>query len=70
MKNSDRIESIGNCVTSVYENIERGVVGTYKKFESAVVGHFVSLTDKCIEVLFLRDGESVAEARERLAFKK
>lgn len=50
-----------------YRKIEDSVVGGYRKIETGVVEGFGKLTDKCVEVLFARDGESAEEARKRLA---
>lgn len=50
-----------------YRKIEDSVVGGYKKIETGVVEGFRKVTDKCVEVLFARDGESVEAARKRLS---
>jgi hypothetical protein len=42
-------------------------VDGYKKMETGIVEGFTKVTDKCVEVLFAKEGESVAEAKERLA---
>ena len=46
------------------------VVDGYKKIETGVVEGFEKVTDKCVEVLFAREGESAEQARERLAGKQ
>ena len=53
-----------------YKKIEDGVVGGYKKIENGVVEGFGKVTDKCVEVLFARDGESVEDAKKRLSPKE
>ena len=49
------------------EKTSNGVVTGYKKIENGVVEGFGKVTDKCIEVLFAKDGESVEEAKARLS---
>ncbi len=62
-------EKIANAVVDGYQKIESGVVNGYKKIESGTVEGFQKVTDKCIEVLFARDGETVEEAKARLREK-
>ena len=50
-----------------YQKIEEAVVGGYKKIETGVVKGFSKVTDKCVEVLFAKDGESVEDAKKRLS---
>ena len=49
-------EKIAESVTGGYKKIEDGVVGAYKKVEDAFVGKFLT-----------HDGESVEDAKKRLA---
>ena len=42
----------------------------YKKIETGVVNGFGKVTDKCVEALFAKDGESVAQAKARLSGKE
>jgi hypothetical protein len=60
-------EKIAETVVKGYKWIESGVVGGYKMIENSFVEGFAKLTDKCVEVLFAKEGESAAEAKERLA---
>lgn len=62
-------EKIAEGVVKGYKKIETGVVDGYKKIENGVVGGFEKVTDKCVEVLFAREGESVEEAKARLSGK-
>lgn len=39
----------------------------YKKIEDGVVEGFKKVTDKCVETLFAREGESVEDAKKRLS---
>lgn len=56
-------------VVDGYKKIEDGVVTGYKKMETGVVEGFGKVVDKCVEVLFAREGETVEEAKERLSEK-
>lgn len=49
------------------EKIAEAVVGGYKKIETGVVEGFGKVTDKCVEKLFTREGESVEDAKKRLS---
>lgn len=63
-------EKIAEGVVKGYKKIEDGVVGGYKKIETGVVGGFGKVTDKCVEVLFTKEGESVEDAKKRLSGDK
>ena len=60
-------EKIAEGVVKGYKKIEDGVVGGYKKIETGVVEGFGKVTDKCVEMLFAKDGESVEDAKKRLS---
>lgn len=60
-------EKIAEGVVSGYKKIEEGVVGGYKKIEDGVVGGFTKMTDKFVDQFLTREGESVADAKKRLA---
>ena len=62
-------QKIEQGVVTGYKKIEEGVVGGYKKIEDGVDGGFGKVIDKCVEVLFAREGESVEEAKARLSGK-
>ena len=68
-KFADQMERISNGATQGYQKIEDGVVGGYKKIESGVVDGFGKVVDKCVEVLFAKEGESVEDAKARLSGK-
>ena len=57
---------IEKAVTEGYKKIENTVVGGYKKIEGGVVNGFNKVSDKCVEVMFSKDGENVDETRRRL----
>lgn len=63
-------EKIAEGVVKGYKKIEDGVVGGYKKIETGVVEGFGKVTDKCVEMLFAKDGESVEDAKKRLSGDK
>lgn len=62
-------EKIAQSVTDGYQKIENGVVRGYSKIENGVVSGFGKVTDKCVEVLFAKEGETVEEAKTRLQEK-
>ena len=62
-------KKIEQGVVAGYKKIENGVVGGYKKIESGVVDGFGKVVDKCVEVLFAKEGESVEDAKARLSGK-
>ena len=49
------------------EKIAEGAVKGYKTIEDGVVKGFNKVTDKCVEYLFAREGESVEDAKKRLS---
>ena len=59
-------EKIAETVVQGYRKIEDGIVSGYQKIESGVVDGFNRVTDKFVETLFAKDGESVEEAKKRL----
>jgi len=59
-----------NGVVEGYKKIETGVVEGYKKIETGVVEGFEKVSDKCVEVLFAKEGESVEDAKKRLSGDK
>ena len=63
-------EKIAEAVVSGYKKIENGVVNGYKKVETGVVEGFGKVTDKCVQVLFAKEGETVEEAKKRLSGKE
>ena len=63
-------EKIAEAVVEGYKKIENGVVGGYKKIEKGAVDGFNKVTDKCVEKLFAKEGESVEEAKKRLSGEK
>ena len=69
-KLADTVDKIAEKVTGCYKKIENGVVGGYKSIESGAIEGFEKVSEKCIDVLFARQGESVEDARRRLSGNK
>ncbi len=69
-KVTEGYKKIETGVVEGYKKIENGVVTGYKKIETGVVDGFNKVSDKCVEVLFAKDGESVEDAKKRLAGDK
>lgn len=63
-------QKIEDAVVGSYKKIEEGVVSGYKKLETGVVEGFEKVTDKCVEKLFAKEGESVEDAKKRLSGNK
>lgn len=66
VKLADQIARISGRLTTCYRSVEHGVVSGYKAVESSAVGIFTRVSDKCVEVLFAKQGESVEAAKARL----
>ncbi len=66
-KLADTNEKIAEVVVEGYKKIEDGFVGGYKKIENGAVEGFTKVMDKCVEVLFAKEGETVEEAKKRLS---
>lgn len=60
-------EKIAQAVTEGYQKIEDSVVSGYKKVEEGVLVSFGKVSDKCVEILFAKDGETVEDAKKRLS---
>ena len=60
-------EKIAEVVVEGYKKIENGVVDGYKNIEKGAVDGFNKVTDKCVEKLFAKEGESVEDAKKRLS---
>lgn len=60
-------EKIAENVVGGYKKIEEGVVGGYKKIEDGAVAGFNKIADKFVDNFLTKEGETVEEAKERLA---
>ena len=66
LKPADGIK--GSTFVSIEDKkIEDGVVSGYQKIESGVVGSFNKMTDKFVGKFLTKDGETVEDAKARLA---
>ena len=63
-------DAVAKGAVSTYQKIENAVVGGYKKIENGAVEGFGKVVDKCVEVLFAKEGESVEDAKKRLNHKE
>lgn len=66
-KIADIVENMGQTVTMGYKAIETGAVSGYKAIENGAVTGYEKVSDKCVEILFAKEGEFVEEAKARLA---
>ena len=60
-------EKIAGGVVGGYKKIEEGVIGGYKKIENSAVEGFNKIADKFVDNFLTKEGESVEDARARLA---
>lgn len=60
-------EKIAKGVVGGYKKIEKGVVGSYRKIEEGAVGGFNKIADKFVDNFLTREGETVEDAKARLA---
>jgi len=58
--------AIAEAVAGGYKAIEDAVVGGYKKVENGAVSAYTKIEDGFVDRYLTRDGETVAEAKERL----
>lgn len=54
-------------LVEAHKKIENGVVEGYKKMEGSVVGGFQKISDKFVDNYLTKNGESIEEAKARLA---
>lgn len=60
-------EKIAEGVVGGYKKIEERVVGGYKKIEEGAVSGFGKMTDKFVDSFLTKEGESVEDAKARMA---
>ena len=60
-------KKIEDGVVGSYKKIEEGVVGGYKKIEEGAVGGVNKISDSFVDQFLTKDGESIEEAKARLA---
>jgi len=61
------VQVMADAAVAGYKMIEDGVVTGYKKVETGAVEGFGKVVNKCVEVLFAKEGESVEDAKNRLS---
>lgn len=66
-KITEGLEKIEDGVVTGYKQIEEGVVTGYQKIESGVVDGFNKMTDKFVGKFLTKEGETVEEAKARIA---
>lgn len=66
MKQSE-FKAIETGVVGGYKKIEDGVMSGYKKMEESVVDGFGKISDRFVDRFLTKDGETVEEAKARLA---
>jgi len=60
-------DKIAEDVTAGYKKMEESVVSGYKKMEEGAVGGFTKLSDGFIDHFLTKEGESVEDAKKRIA---
>lgn len=63
-------EKIEEKVVEGYKKIEGSVVEGYKKIENGTVEGFKKVSDKCVDLLFTREVETVEDAKKDRPTKK
>lgn len=53
-------------IVKINEKITKTVTDGYSKIEQAVVGSYTKVEDKFVEQYLTKEGETIAEAKERL----
>lgn len=61
------MQSIENGVVSGYKAIENGVVSGYTAIQDGVVEGFTRISDAFVKKFLMRDGETLEEAKARIA---
>lgn len=57
-------------IVKANEKIAEKVVGTFEKIEDTVVGGYTKVEDAFVDRYLTKDGESIADAKERLKKKQ
>lgn len=60
-------EKIAENVVSGYQKMENGVVSGYMKIQRGAVQGFQKVSDKCVKMVFAKEGETVEQTKERLS---
>ena len=62
-------KAVENGVVGAYKAVEDGVVGAYKAVEKGAVDAYRKVEDAMVDKLFRKDGETIAQAKDRLRKK-
>lgn len=60
-------KSVADTVKNGFEKIGNGVVSGYKTIENGVVEGFTRISDAFVKKFLMRDGETLEEAKARIA---
>ncbi len=63
----DITEKSAAALAYAYKKLENAIVGSYKRIEKSAVTGYGKISDKCIELLFTGEGETLEEAKQRLS---
>lgn len=64
---TDGYKKIEESTIHAYKKIEKGAVKTYKKIEQGAVRGFTKLSDGFVDQFLTKEGESVEDAKKRIA---
>ncbi|MFS1664227.1 hypothetical protein [Streptococcus sp. zg-JUN1979] len=70
MSLTDKQQQIASKAIATHHNIEKNVIKAYQKTEKVALSSFNNISDKMIRTFFTKDGESLAETKQRLAKQK
>ena len=65
-KFAEKLQEIEDGVVGTYKKIEDSVVGSYKKIENGAIEGFQKVSDGFIDKFLTKEGETVEEAKERM----
>ena len=60
------VYEVGDTVVKGYRAVEHAAVGGYKKIEDIAVSGYARIEDAFVETFLTKEGETAAEAKERL----
>ena len=63
----NKMQRVADTVKNGYQKIEDGVVKGYKAIENGAVEGFTRISDAFVKKFLMRDGETLEEAKARIA---